>query len=190
VPEEVRDRRAGGVKKSGYGWELAVVTGENEPWAIQLLSLLMGYTQEQGARPLDEGHWMPFGFSSRERLLLPFVGWARELGFEPEGVVQVLAFWPYLFPRSAFATSTGSFGILVATGITTGEFELVEKTSVAHVLLLLCKAGLGQLTDPRRVHVLRDSKHEKEWQRIAKLTEQDAARELRAGIGTWNVLRT
>jgi hypothetical protein len=89
-----------------------------------------------------------------------------------------MLFWPYLLPETGFVTSTGKAMIYIATGITEDEWELAKATTTAHVLLLLCRAGIGQCTDPKRRSVLSEPRWKEEWQKIALLEAEQAHGEL------------
>ncbi|HEY7330940.1 MAG TPA: hypothetical protein VH592_25100 [Gemmataceae bacterium] len=70
--------------------------------------------------------------------------------------------------------------IFIATGITEDEWELAKSTTTAHVLLLLCRAGVGQRTNPGRQSVLNDPRWRAEWTQIARLEGEEAHAEVEA----------
>jgi hypothetical protein len=84
------------------------------------------------------------------------------------------------FGESAF-TITGKAMIYITTGITEHEWELAKSTTTAHLLVLLCRAGIGQRTDPKRCSVLSEPAWRDEWQRIVSLDGEQAHAEVEAG---------
>lgn len=130
---------------------------------------------------LKWGDRCAFGFRRNDRDGLDvFIGLPTEPGFNPVGDIRAMLFWPYLFPDASFITSTGKSIIYVATGITDDEWKLAKATTSQHVLLLLCRAGVGQRTDAMRHSVLIDPQWKEEWQHIASLDGKQAYEELGA----------
>jgi hypothetical protein len=72
--------------------------------------------------------------------------------------------------------------VLIATGITEDEWELARQTTTAHVLLLLCRAGIRQRTIPARSSLLRDERWRKEWDTIKTFGPRDCEAEVKKGI--------
>jgi hypothetical protein len=182
-PEAVKAARERGDKRSRYGFEFAVATeSEEKDWPCWMLDLLVGYTFD-GA-PIAPGDWLaPFGFHRRDGVLGPFTGRHDELArvhkAEIAGEIAGVIFWPYIWRGPSYlATSTGSFGVLVATGVTHDELAYARGFSTRHVLLLLLECGVGQRTAPLRSSVLDDDANLDRWGRIAKLTPEEAEREL------------
>jgi len=119
-----------------------------------------------------------------------FTGRPEQLGITPFGNLRAVLFWRYLFPDWEFATSTGKFMVFVATGITQREWQAAKETSTANVLLLLCRAGIGQRTLITRPCVFDDPRWQEEWDHIKTRDPQDCDRELEAGIGQWKLARS
>ena len=163
---------------SGYGWEFALQTGVEAPWAPDLLEQLITYWKLTGRR-IDIGHRVPTLFQRT-----PSWGvraWVKKAGPDvPDriGDIEALLFWPYLYVNQDFATTTGRFGILVGTGITHEELRMAKETSSAHLMLLLCWAGVGQQTDPYRTSVTKAERVVREWDRIRALSTAEAERTL------------
>jgi hypothetical protein len=125
------------------------------------------------------GDRFPFGLHRRDDGSLDaFLGMPDELPVTPYGDLRAVLFWPYLFPDWDFVTSTGKFMILVATGITGDEWESAQRTTTAHLLLLLCRAGVGQRTLPDRKSLLADPQWEEEWRRIEPLAPEQCEEEI------------
>jgi len=105
----------------------------------------------------------------------------------PFGAIRAVLFWPFLFPDWEFLTSTGKFMVMVATGITQREWELAKQTTTVHVLLLLCRAGIGQRTLPERECLMTSQRWQEEWARIQGMTPEQCEKEIEAGIGRWHL---
>ena len=174
-----RERRAG-KQYSSYGFELGILTDEPADWPTGALYVFVSHVTD--GVELDWGHRFAFGFHrTADGTLGVFTGMPSELGIDPMGDIRAMLFWPYLFPEASFVTSTGKAIIYIATGITEDEWELAKATTTAHVLLLLCRAGIGQRTDPKRRSVLNDPRWKEEWQTIAALEGEQAHAELERG---------
>jgi hypothetical protein len=79
---------------------------------------------------------------------------------------------------SGFSTSTGYFAVLVATAITQSEWHMARATSTAHLLLLLFRANIGQISDITRQTVTEDELWAAEWQNICRLSPAEAEQRL------------
>ena len=104
-------------------------------------------------------------------------------GIELEGEIRAVLFWPYLFPDGQLVTSTGKFMVFIATAITADEWELAKQSTTAHLLLLLCRAGIRQRTIPGRSSLLREERWRKEWDVVKRLAPQECEAEVEKGIG-------
>ncbi len=122
----------------------------------------------------------PVGFHRTHARLGTYVG--NTAGLDLEGDIRAVLFWPYLFPEGQLITSTGKFRVLIATGITQDEWDLAKRTTTAHLLLLLCRAGVGQRTQPNRKSVLHDARWRTEWESIEKLAAEACMAEFQQGI--------
>lgn len=89
------------------------------------------------------------------------------------GDLRALLLWPYR-RQQHFLTSTGKTDLLVATGITGGEWELAKSATSQHLVLLLEKAGVGQTTDLIRTCLTRDSAAMAAWSEIRNLDAREA----------------
>jgi hypothetical protein len=173
-----------GKEYSSFGFEFGILTDEKADWAFETLYALM--TLLTDGVDLKWGDRLAFGFHEiAPGKLSVFSGQASEAGVQPVGTIRALVFWPYLFPDAAFTTSTGRAMIYIATGITEEEWLMTKETTTPQLLLLLCKAGVGQRTQLQRPSVLSDPRWRGEWERIKGIGGEAADAELEAGIGQW-----
>lgn len=180
--KQVEQERQAGKQYSSYGFELGIVTHERCDWPTEALYLFLSHVTE--GLELNWGDRFAFGFQrNSEGNLSVFTGLPSELGIEPVGEIRAMLFWLYLIPDANFVTSTGKAMIYLATGITEDEWELAKATTTAHVLLLLCRAGVGQRTDPERRSVLSEPRWKEEWRKIAAIDGEQAHAELEGGAG-------
>jgi hypothetical protein len=174
---QLRRERAAGKRYSARGVELGILTDARAHWAPGALYLFLSAVTEGDM--INWGDRFAFGFhQTADGGLSVFTGHPDDAGVRPVGDIRAMLFWKYLSPRGAFVTSTGNALILIGTGITADEWELCKATTTAHVLLLLCRAGIGQKTDPERRSVSADPRWADEWRRIRTLTPEQAADEL------------
>ena len=186
--KQVDTERAAGKSYSAYGIEFAFVTADECRWPIQALYHFMTYLMD--GEDIAWGDRFPFGFHRKGSAELAiYTGDGPSIGLMPVGEIRAVLFWPYLFPDSTLVTSTGKFLIMVATGISAREWDLAKETTTAHVLLLLCRAGIAQRTIPERPCVLNNAAWQAEWAKIKKLTPQECDAELKAGIGRWHLAK-
>jgi hypothetical protein len=178
--KQVTREREAGKQYSSYGFELGILTDERVSWPADALYLFVSHVT--GGIELNWGDRFAFGFQRNTNATHGvFTGLPSALGIEPMGDIRAVLFWPYLLPDSSFVTSTGQAIIYIATGITEGEWELAKSTTTAHILLLLCRAGLGQRTDPMRESLLSVPRWKEEWQKVADLDGEQAHAELESG---------
>ncbi len=161
---------------SAYGWEFGFLAREASDWAPEALYEILSYWMETKNR-IDVAHRVPMAFyrEGHESRLAPYL---RDLEpadqFHPFGEIRALVFWPYLHFPGQFQTSTGHFGILIGTAITADELALAQQSSSAHLLLLLSRAGIGQISDLQRRSVTAASNFQDQWQAIKGLSENEA----------------
>jgi Suppressor of fused protein (SUFU) len=174
-PEESRSRN----EPSAYGAEFGFLTKEHVSWPVEALGQLMTYLKQSG-EAIERGHRVPMWFSSKgDREISPVLGKASsDVSTRPVGQMRALLFWPYMSHRRAFETSTGYFSVLVATAITQPEWDMAKATSSAHVLLLLFKANIGQISDLPRGTVTENESWAAEWQNICQLSPAEAEERL------------
>jgi hypothetical protein len=175
--KQVEEERRAGKVYSARGFELAFVTQEHSLWAVNALYFFL--TSITDGEEISWGDRFPFGLHLRDNGEIDaYLGAADELDLIPYGELRAVLFWPYLFPDWEFVTSTGKFMILVATGITADEWEAAKGTTTAHLLLLLCRAGIGQRTLPARTSLLADRRWRDQWRQIEALGPQQCEEEI------------
>ena len=165
---------------SAYGWEFAILSASPSTWAPYVLYELLSYWMETKNR-IDVGHRMPMVYySGQEGEVKPIL---RDLqsgdSYPPLGQMRAVLVWPYLLYPGRFSTSTGYFGILVATAITQEEWDLAKSTSSTHLLLLLLTEGIGQISDLERQTVTARKTFRRNWQGIRDLSQEQAEALLR-----------
>ena len=130
------------------------------------------------------GDRFPFAFHRRpDGTLSVYTGNPEGRAGTPLGAIRAVLFWPFLFPDWQFLTSTGKFMVMVATGITEREWEMAKHTTTAHVLLLLCRAGVSQRTLPERACLLSEPRWRHEWEAIEQMSPEQCEMEIKAGVG-------
>jgi hypothetical protein len=176
---EVRDRRAQGLFHSGLGYELGVLTDAPATWPAKLLYDLITYVTEPDAEGVvGWGDRFALGIYVVDGAEQAFVG---AVDLQPIGELRGLLVWPYL-PKPFFLTSTGKADVLIATGITQGEWDLAKSTSSPHLLLWLTRMGIGQRTSITRACLTRDPAAMAEWANIRALSNEEAFDQLKQSV--------
>lgn len=158
---------------SGDGYEIAFASSGPAPWAIGLIGQLLTYVRESSAS-IGRGHRLPVWFrNSREG----FLG-KPEDGDVPFGEMHWIVVWPDFGNPGGFDSSTGYFNVYFCTTITTEEWAFAKKTSSAHIVLLLAELGYYQTSELNRKDAITDLANNDRLQRIAKLSTEQAEREL------------
>lgn len=164
--------------QSAYGWEFGILTPNECDWSPLILYELLTYIKETDVT-IGPGQRVPMVFYEEGGKVRPQL---RDLQLDdpylPLGEMRALLIWPYLFYPERFTTSTGSFGILIGTSITGREWEMAKDTSTGHVLLLLLKTGIGQLSDISRTSIWDVGSYTEEWEQIRHLPEPDVEDQL------------
>jgi hypothetical protein len=157
-PNDSEDRPIPPENFSGYGAEFLVVTKVHQDWAAPLISFLMGYAAK--VAPINAGDRVPFGFKRQQDGDVGFfIGRASDHGIEPIHATRALLFWRLLGAPRALTTSTGNVGLLAATAITGDEWRFAKRFGTQHLLLLLMRAGVGQVSAVGRRSALADPAH-------------------------------
>lgn len=176
---DMRAAREAGNRKSGSGYEFAMIFDGAQTWVAHLLQKLMTYAHM--TCPISAGDRFPFEFMRLDPDDTLFgLGGPDPNDPPPADATRALVFWRYLSPYGTFTTSTGSFELRVATTITGPEWELAKETSSCHLLLLLNWAGIGQRSVPSRSSVTDRPGWQEVWSRLRTLPFDDAKAELRA----------
>jgi hypothetical protein len=158
---------------SAYGYEFGILSKKEPVWAPAALRLLITYVKQSG-KPILRGHRVPFAFfKDSENTIRPHLG-KTALDQQPYGETRALIFWPYMLHPSGFSTSTGYFSILIGTSITEMEWDMAKATSSEHLLVLLFRAGLGQVCDLERRTLTLSSQWKLEWEYICRLSQEEA----------------
>jgi len=183
--EQVENEKTAGKSYSAYGIEFAFVVPTEESWPSEALYYFMTYMTE--GEEIQWGDRFPFRFYRTNNGDLA-VQTGNPSTVSPVGSIRAVLFWPFLFPDWEFLTSTGKFMILVATGITEREWEAAKRTTTAHLLLLFCRAGVGQRTLPERQCLFADARWSREWADVERMSPEDCEREIESGIGRWHLV--
>ena len=176
---EVKAQRDAGESCSARGFELGFLTENKSSWPSDALYYFLWHITD--GEHIAWGDRFPMGFCCRtDGTLDPLVG--NTTGYDLAGDIRAVLFWPYLFPDGQLITDTGKFMVFIATGITGDEWEAAKQTTTAHLLLLLCRAGIKQRTVPTRKSLLSTTRWRNEWDVIAKLSPQECESEFEKGI--------
>ncbi len=168
---EDQERRAKREAHSGFGYEFALLADRAAPWAPELLYEMITYFTDPKASVVGWGDRIVFGVYMIDGAQHSLVGAVENR--QPIGDLRALLVWPYR-RRRHFLTSTGKTDLLVAIGITGGEWELAKSTTSQHLVLLLEQIGIGQKTDLSRICLTRDSAAMAAWSDIKNLDAREA----------------
>jgi suppressor of fused protein SUFU len=176
--EEPWDDPARGKGLSGHGVEFAFLVPDSTNWPASYLSELLGYAAARSA--IYEGHRIPFGFYIGDKGQRGwFMGTGEQLGKTPNGLTRALIFWPLLCIPRWLTTSTGNFEVLCGTTITQAEWEYAKQTSSAHLILLLCEAGIGQCSRTDRECLMSNDKWRTRADEVRNRNREDVSAGLR-----------
>jgi hypothetical protein len=186
--EQWEAERDAGRSYSSYGFELGFVVPDQCDWPADALHGFVTHITD--GVDIKWGDRFAFGFTERsDGGFGGFTGHAEELGLTAFGNIRAVVFWRYLFPDWRFHTSTGKCMILIATGITGREWQAAKETTTFHLLLLLCRSGVGQRTLINRTCLLDSPRWQDEWDKIRGRDAEECDRELEAGIGQWHLTK-
>lgn len=76
--------------------------------------------------------------------------------------------------RLQFRTRSDTFRLLLPVGVTKDEASLADKTTPAHLMLLLRRMGVTQVCDPHRCSVLESPLAKDEWAEIKRMSHDEA----------------
>jgi hypothetical protein len=186
--KQVKAEREAGKSYSSYGFELGFIVPDRCEWPADALYGFVTHITD-GVK-IKWGDRFAFGFTEQPGDKLGgFTGNAEKLGVTPFGNIRAVLFWRYLFPDWEFLTSTGKFMVLVATGITEREWQAAKETTTVHLLLLLCRSGIGQRTLVNRRCLFDSRRWQDEWDKIKARDPAVCDRELEAGVGQWHLVK-
>jgi hypothetical protein len=186
--KQVKAEREAGKSYSSYGFELGFIVPDQCDWPADALYGFVTHITD--GVEIKWGDRFAFGFTEQaDGSLAGFTGHPEQLGVTPFGSIRAVFFWRYLFPDWDFVTSTGKFMILIATGITEREWQVAKETTTAHLLLLLCRSGVGQRTLVNRKCLFDSPRWQDEWDKIKARDPEDCHRELEAGVGQWHLAK-
>jgi hypothetical protein len=158
----------------GRGYELGVLTADACSWPAELMYDLVTYLTEDDAQSFSWGDRFGFGIYLVDGVEKYWVGGSD---LPAIGELRALLIWPYL-AKPQVLTSTGAVDLLIATGITQGEWDLAKGTSSAHLLLWLSQQSVGQRTDLARTCLARDQSAMAQWRKVSELNEQEVLAQL------------
>ncbi len=164
--------------RSEYGWEFGILTTEYSQWPLKVLFEIMTYLKESKNR-IEIGHRIPLLFYKNKDDFQPHLRNLENADeHQPFGKMRAMVFWPFLPYLDKFQTSTGYFGILIGTVITEEEWSMAKNFSSTHLLLLLFRAGIKQVSDISRSAVTANPIWANEWERIKQYSQDEAEIEL------------
>ncbi len=176
------EMRGGDPELSGYRAELVMLTRERADWPLLLVRQLMWYVRKH--RPINPGDRMAFGAErASDGTIDANIGDQEADGVPLLGPMRGLLFWPHLAVRPTIAVSTGPFELLVATAITAPEWEFAKRLTSEHLLLLLYRCGVGQVSALSRDDVATSHRHGEDARLVAAMTSERVAGELTALAG-------
>ncbi|MEX2216335.1 MAG: hypothetical protein WD768_19645 [Phycisphaeraceae bacterium] len=166
-----------GSEYSATKWEFGVYTHDNINWPKQFLYDLVTCWSEMKGR-IEVGHAFPVSFFKDSHGELDCAVTDLNDFTDLVGPMRYLYLWPSLLDRVLLQTSVGDFYIMAATLATMGEVELADELTPPHLLLLLARLGLGQVSNPHRCCATDHPKFEQTWCQVKALHHDDAVREL------------
>ena len=157
-------------------WEFAVKAKEQAKWPLQILYDLLTYWLDQKPK-LRRGLFLPLAFflNADGQLCAGLTGKLDQLNVV--GAIRGLYLWDDL-EHLRFKVSNGDFGLLVATAVTEDEIQMARGTTPPHLLLLLKRMQITQLSDPLRKSVMSLSGAETEWETIRAMSHDQVVSEL------------
>jgi hypothetical protein len=153
-------------------WEFGLKAKEQATWPVQLLYDLLTYWLDQ--KPgIRRGFLLPLTFF-RDATRALCAGLADPLdGLDLVGSIRGLYLWDDL-EHVRFKVSRGDFGLMVGVAVTEDEIQLARQTTPPHLLLLLKRMQIMQLSDPLRESVMTLPGAEREWERIRAMSHDQA----------------
>jgi hypothetical protein len=129
---------------------------------------------------IDRGCFLPLSFFRNRKGEL-CGGLSDEVeGNARVGEIRGLYLWPDLNDYR-FSPSSGNFGLITAIAVTKDEETKADELTPPHLLLLLKRMGLSQISDPFRKSFLKEAAGVSEWEEVKKLSHDQAVGELGPG---------
>jgi hypothetical protein len=160
-------------------WEFSLEIRNVEPWCYHLLRDLVEGWKLHGN--LEVGQFLPVSFFMDARGQLDCVADELPPQYARANSIRGLYLWPNRVERHLFEVSTGNFFLMAVTLVHRDEEALADDTTPPHLLLLLRRCGVGQISDPHRVSVRSHPHFEKLWREISGLSHERAFHELNSG---------
>ena len=79
-----------------------------------------------------------------------------------------------------FKVSNGDFSLMTAIAVTEDEVQMARRMTPPHLLLLLKRMQIGQLSDPLRKSVMTLPNAQAEWERVRAMSHDQTVAELDA----------
>lgn len=157
-------------------WEFALKAKEQAQWPHQILFDLLTYWLDQ--KPTIQcGLFLPLAFflNAGDQLCAGLTGNLN--GLRVVGAIRGLFLWDDS-EHLRFKVSSGDFCLIVAVAVTEDEVQLARGTTPPHLLLLLKRMQIGQISDPFRKSVMTLPGAGAEWERIRAMSHDQAVTEL------------
>lgn len=157
-------------------WEFALKAKEQAKWPHQILFDLLTYWLDQKPK-IRRGLFLPLTFflNASDQLCAGLTGRLDRL--KVVGAIRGLYLWDDL-EHLRFKVSSGDFGLMVAVAVTEDEIQMARGTTPPHLLLLLKRMQIAQLSDPLRKSVMTLPGAGAEWERIRAMPHDQAVGEL------------
>ncbi len=156
-------------------WEFAINVGAPAAWPYQVLFDLISHWLYDRAE-IGPGYLLPLlFFESVDSCLCAGLGRAIDK-LKVVGAIRGIYLWDLDHRR--FRVSSGEFGLLIGVPVTNDEIELADRSTPAHLMLLLKRLNVLAAADPMRGSVLERPDAEAHWRQIRELPEPRVLAEL------------
>jgi len=157
-------------------WEFALKAKEQAAWHHHVLFDLLTYWLDQKAT-IHRGLFLPLAFflDAGSQFCAGLTDNLDRL--RVVGAIRGLYLWDDL-EHLRFRVSSGDFGLMVAVAVTEDEIQMARGTTPPHLLLLLKRMQVAQLSDPLRKSVMMLPGARAEWDHIRTMSHDQAVGEL------------
>lgn len=157
-------------------WEFALKASELATWPHQILFDLLTYWLDQKPK-IRRGLFLPLTFfqDSNDRLCAGLTEKTDRLSVV--GDIRGLYLWGDS-ESLQFKVSSGDFGLLVAIAVTEDEIKMARRMTPPHLLLLLKRMQIGQISNPLRKSVTTLRGAGAQWDRVCAMSHDQAVGEL------------